>query len=260
MALSLGRFSALVKISLVLSLLGFSVLSQAECSLETTWEPWEPYQYQTDGQITGLDVDLVRAIMAQAGCDVNFNKRPWARALKEVESGSIHVVSGASINDERRQYANFSEPYRDETMVLMVRKGESGNYALKALTDIISGDFRLGVVRDYYYGEQHKQNMLNAEYKKRVSVVNTDTANLKKLVSGRVDGILIDRYTGPFLAKQEGLGGKLEVHPLSVNSDNIYLMFSKKSVDAATIDKVNAALAAIKANGTYDKIVNNYLE
>ena len=182
------------------------------------------------------------------------------RALKEIEAGTIDFASGASLNAEREAFAHFSIPYRDETMVLMVRKGEAVKYPLKQITDIAGINFQLGVVRDYFYGEDHKTGLENPEYQKKVSEVKDDIANLKKLAAKRIDGILIDKYSGPYLAKQAGIFDQLEVHPVYINSDNIYLMFSKRTVAPVMVEKINAALDRIKAKGIYDKIVEPYLK
>lgn len=80
----------------------------------------------------------------------------------------------------------------------------------------------------FCYGEDHKMGLENPDYKKRVSEVKDDDANLKKLVAKRIDGILIDKYTGLYLAKQAGILDQLEVHPVYVNSDNVYIMFSQR--------------------------------
>lgn len=237
-----------------------SIAAQAECQLTSTWEQWEPYQYQEGDNITGLDNDLVKAIFKQADCQINFVKRPWARALKEIEAGSIDLASGASMNDERLQYAHFSIPYRDETMVLMVRKGEASKYDLRKITDIAAIKFELGVVRDYYYGDDHKAGLEDPVYKKKVSEVKDDTANLKKLAAKRIDGILIDKYVGPYLAKQVGIYDQLEVHPVYINSDNIYIMFSKKTVTPVFVESINTAIDTLKDNGEFDTILQRYLK
>lgn len=237
-----------------------TTLAYAECSLTSTWEPWEPYQFQKDNEITGLDNDLVKAIFIEADCKVNFVKRPWARALKEIEAGTIDFASGASMNDERAAFAHFSLPYRDETMVLMVRKGDAVKYELKKITDITGYNFQLGVVRDYFYGEDHKAGLENPEYQKRVNEVKDDIANLKKLAAKRIDGILIDKYTGPYLAKQAGIFDQIEVHPVYINSDNIYLMFSKRTVAPVMVEQINSALDRLKEKGGYDQIVERYLK
>ena len=244
----------------LLTVLIFSTITHAECALTSSWEPWEPYQFQQENEVTGLDIDLVKAIFKEANCSVTFVKRPWARTLKEVEAGTIDFASGASMNDEREEFAHFSLPYRDETMVLMVRKGEAVKFDLKQITDITGYDFQLGVVRDYHYGEDHKVGLETPEYKKRVNEVKDDTANLKKLTAKRLDGILIDKYTGPYLAKQAGLFDQIEVHPVYINSDNIYLMFSKRTVAPVMVEQINTALDRIKEKGEYDKIVERYLK
>lgn len=240
--------------------LTFSIQAMAECELTSTWEPWEPYQFQKGTEITGLDNDLVKAIFKQADCQVNFVKRPWARGLKEIEAGTIDFASGASLNAEREAFSHFSIPYRDETMVLMVRKGESDSYKLRKITDITDMKFELGIVRDYFYGEDHKQGLENPAYKKKISEVKDDVTNLKKLAAKRIDGLLIDKYVGPYLAKQEGIFDKIEVHPVYINSDNIYLMFSKKTVTPAFVDSINNAIDALKASGEFDQILEQYLK
>lgn len=238
----------------------FTAQAWSDCSLTSTWEPWEPYQYQDGENITGLDNDLVKAIFKQANCQINFVKRPWARALKEIEAGSIDLASGASMNDERKQYAHFSIPYRDETMVLMVRKGEASKYDLRKITDIAGIQFELGVVRDFYYGDDHKAGLEDPTYNKKVSEVQDDTANLKKLAAKRTDGILIDKYVGPYLAKQMGIYDQFEVHPVPINSDNIYLMFSQKTVTPVFVDSINTAIDTLKDNGELDTILQRYLK
>ena len=145
-------------------------------------------------------------------------------------------------------------------MVLMVRKGEAGKYDLKQITDITNYDFQLGVVRDYFYGEDHKVGLENPDYQKRVNEVKDDIANLKKLAAKRIDGILIDKYTGPYLAKQAGIFDQLEVHPVYINSYNIYLMFSKRTVAPVMVEQINSALDRIKDKGEYDRIVEGYLK
>lgn len=238
----------------------FSSHVLAECSLKSSWEDWEPYQYQANGNITGLDNDLVKAIIANTQCKLSFVKRPWARALKEIEQGTVDLAPGASINAERELYAHFSLPYRDETMVLMVRKGESPTYPFNSIKDIVKHNFKLGVVRDYYYGEDHKSAMGLPDYAAKVSDVKNDTVNIQKLTSKRIDGLLIDRYVGPYLAKQLGVFDKIEVHPLKINSDNIYLMLSKKSVSQETVNEINLGLEKLKEDGQYSEILKKYLE
>ena len=77
--------------TLFLCLLAVLPLSSnaADCDGPYTsgWEPWEPYQYQQGDQITGLDIDLVRAVVTNMGCEIAFKEMRWTRLLSEVEKG-----------------------------------------------------------------------------------------------------------------------------------------------------------------------------
>lgn len=228
------------------------------CELTSAWEAWEPYQYESNNVVTGLDNDLVSAIARQAGCTVKFVGRPWARALHELKEGLIQVAPGASINEERQQFSHFSQPYRDEIMALFVRKDESKKYDLKKITDILNYEFNLGGTRDYYYGKDFEKAMESKAFSARVALTPNADQLFKKLVAKRVDGVLEDKFVGIYQLKKSGLLEQVEIHPLVVNEGKIYLMYSKKSVTPEVVAKWNDAIVTIKSNGVYDKIVSNY--
>ena len=61
--------------------------SPPSCELVMGWDPWEPYQYEiAGGQVFGLDVDLVTAVAADAGCDISFRKDSWRELLQQLEA------------------------------------------------------------------------------------------------------------------------------------------------------------------------------
>ena len=65
----------------------------------------------------------------------------------------------------------------------------------------------------------------------------------------------MDPAVGTALLTKEKLIGKTEIHLIPIFSDNIYFMFSKKSVQPDIIDVVNKSLRKLKENGNYQKIV-----
>jgi len=242
-------------------LLALASTTWGECKVISNWEPWEPYQYMDDaGKVTGLDNDLLSAIAREAGCEVFFAKRPWKRSLQELKNGQADVAPGASITEERKAFANFSDIYRNETMAMMVLKENLSKFPFKRFDDFEKSGMRVGVVRGYYYGERFKKAMESKEFRARVQMVNGDDKNLKKLLKGRIDGALIDPFVGTFLLKQMDENSRVAIHPVTINSDGIYLMYSKKSVSKEVIEKLNNGLKAIRASGEYQKIVDGYLQ
>jgi polar amino acid transport system substrate-binding protein len=235
--------------------------SKAECLLTSPWEPWEPYQsVDQTGKVTGLDIDLVTAIFESAGCSVDFQKRPWKRTLLEVKMGRLDIAPGASFSKEREEFAYFSDAYRNEVMSFFVLKENLSKYNFSTLEEIIGTDLSIGVVRGYHYGEQFETVRKDKRNKVNIQESGADETNLKKLLKGRVDMAVIDTYTGFFLLKQLGIDKKIVKHSVLVNSNEIHVMVSKISPTKGVVKKFNAGLAAIKASGQYQKIVDRYLD
>lgn len=252
-------FGRLISICfLASSLLSGAVL--ADCALSVGWEPWQPYQLKVGDKVTGLDNDLFSAIAAQAGCVVTFKERPWKRILEEVKLGELDVALGASKTEERAVVANFSDPYREETMVMYVRKGDAAKMGYHSFTEMTGKPIKIGVIKDYFYGDEFAKAKDSAQFQSQLSEVVNDEQNLKKLIASRLDAILIDKFVGADLVKQNGWGSKVEVHPLAVASDSVYLLLSKETVTPEIMKKLNDALAEIKQNGKYQEIVDSYLK
>jgi polar amino acid transport system substrate-binding protein len=223
------------------------------------WEDWQPYQYKdSDGQVTGLDIELSQAIFGNFDYQLALQEMPWKRHLNSIEDGSTDIAASASKTPEREEYALFSDPYRTESAVMYIRKADAGIYKFDSLEDIIGSEFKLAVTRGYYYGEEFGELMKNSEFKKNIREVNDNQLAQRQLSLNRVDGFLEDPIAATLELKEEGLLDKVEIL-MPVYSDNIYIMFSKKSVSPDIVKSFNSSLAELRANGVYDQIMNKYL-
>ena len=242
----------------ILVIPGWGVCSQ---ELIMGWEPWEPYQYKdSDQNLTGLDIELILAIAANAGYTISFEEIPWQRQLEYLKNGEVHLATGASKTREREAYVFFSDPYRTESIQLYVRNGESAHYPFERLEDIIDTKFQLGVSRGYFYGENYEKLMENHEFSIHVQEVTDDTFNYLKLIVNRIDGFLADPMSFRSVLRKKGLEGKIEAHPMKIYSTNIFIIFSKEAVSPATVKAFNESLIRIKSNGKYQQILKKYLK
>ena len=81
------------------------------CELVMGWDPWEPYQYEiAGGQVFGLDVDLLTAVVRNSGCDIEFQKGSWRELLQQLKDGEIDLLAGATQTAERDDFAYFTKP------------------------------------------------------------------------------------------------------------------------------------------------------
>jgi polar amino acid transport system substrate-binding protein len=114
---------------------GIAAGQDAQRTLKSGWYPWDPYQYvfvkHDVKRLMGLDIQLVRAVFAEMGYEVAYEEVSWKQHQSDLKNGVRDIAAGAFKNPERVQYAYFSAPYRKETDVLYVRKGEGSRYSFK---------------------------------------------------------------------------------------------------------------------------------
>jgi len=180
------------------------------------------------------------------------------KLLHGIRSGSIDMVAGASKTKSREKFAYFSDNYRHESFILYVRAGETEKYANKTLKELLDGEFKLGVTEDYIYGQQANDLQDDPIYKNKFVYVPMTEMNYFNLLQNQIDGFLEDPFVAAFTIKRKGLQGQIEAHPLEVHSGDVAMMFSKKSVQKETVTAFNQALARLKENGEYQKILAKY--
>src|SRR5260221_12048256 len=84
-----------------------------------------PFEYHdaTTNQLVGFDVDLTNAIASRISdkLDVQFKEIPFADLTKELAAGNVDMVIAAMyITDARKQVVDFSQPYLDTGLVMVI--------------------------------------------------------------------------------------------------------------------------------------------
>lgn len=230
------------------------------CSLTMGWDPWEPYHYRdVGGQVHGLDIELVSAIANAAGCSIDFDQEDWATLLGRLRDGEIDILSGATRTAAREQFAWFSEPYREEEFRLYVRSGEAGKFSGDSLEALVAAGMTVGTTLEYVYGPEVDDLQDDERYAANFSGAAFGELNVGRLLDFEIDGFLEDLFVAATIIRKRGLEDTIEAHPLAVSSGPVHLMFSRKSLDSATVQRLNEGLARIRASGEYQRIVDRYL-
>ena len=70
---------------------------------------YQPYTYHDeDGNLTGFDVDVAKAIAEKLGVEVDFTEADWDSLLAGIDSGRIDtVINAVSVTDERKEKYDF---------------------------------------------------------------------------------------------------------------------------------------------------------
>ena len=223
------------------------------------WDPWVPYQHiDENGRLVGLDIELIQTIFSEMRCNLEYKKVPWKRLLPAIKRGIISLAAGASKSEDRMAYAYFSNAYRTESVVLFIRKGE--RFAIKDLSDIIAKNLTIGIIAGVYYGQNFEKLMGNETFRNHVQTTSGDAINISKTLNKRIYGFLCDKYAGISCINKAGHYNRFEIHPVTINSSDIHLMFSKKTCQPNDVKRFNETLNKLKKSGTINQIVHKYFQ
>lgn len=229
------------------------------CQLKLGFEAWEPYQYVgMDQKPAGLDIELVQAVATKMNCEITPQQGTWVDLMAGLKAGEVDMLLGASKTAAREEYAFFSEPYRKEQFVLFVRSAEVASLPQNTMTDFLSSGKKLGIVSEYYYGEELAQLYSDDKLKTNFVEASLSELNLARLIDEEIDGMLEDRFVAASMLRRKGLDKTVSPHSISLGDNDVYVMFSKVAVTDSKVNAFNAAMAAIRQNGEYDAILARY--
>ncbi|ABC27062.1 ABC-type amino acid transport/signal transduction systems, periplasmic component/domain [Hahella chejuensis KCTC 2396] len=255
-----GQRTGVLGVLLCLALAG-PAFADCERPLSVGWESWRPYMYKNEeGRLSGLDIELIQAVADRMGCQLEFSETPFKRHLLQLRQGKIDLATSVQKTADREEYAWFSQTYRSSASNLIIRREDAERYHFKSFKEMTQSQFRLGVTRGYFYGNDVNEYIEKDDGKLHVEDVVSDELNLMKLLAKRVDGIFADPIVIYSMAGDIGRKDEIAMHPLGLVSSTFYIMGSKASVSPKTMDNLNQALQDLQQSGEFDAIVNRYLD
>lgn len=247
----------------------FSDLKAQESEKEVLlngWYLWDPYQYEEQPgkseTLTGLDVQLVRAISKKVGKRVLYEPVSWKHHLLDLKEGKRDFAAGATYTRERAEFAYYSVPYRYEENSLFVPREKEGSYSFKNVDEMLAffeaARFRVGVIDGFIYADPKINEWLEKpEHQDQILRVPDDTVNLENLLEGKVDGFLADRVVGATVIWRAKKGVHVSEVRLGIKTP-IHLIFSKKTTPLSLVEKFNQAIEKIEKTDEYAQIISWY--
>jgi polar amino acid transport system substrate-binding protein len=244
-------------LSLALVLSSDTVLA---CEKTVRWNDDPPFSQRTaDGEIIGMNADLVRESLRRMGCTPRWVELPWARALAELEAGRLDILPGTLRLPERERFAHFSAPGPQSRNRLFVRTDALKRWnSLTRLADLRGSGFRLGAQNGVSYGPEYELLIRDPEFARTVHPVASRRSLWLMLDAGRLDGLLVDELTGRRELSQLGLQQRISESGLTVAHDLASVAFSKKTTGADFVARFNKAGEAMRQDGSEAAIVQRY--
>ncbi len=207
-----------------------------------------PYEMLTDdGSFEGIDVEVAEAIAEKLGLELVINDMGFTAALTAVQQGQSDIaMAGITATDpERLKVMDFSDSYATGIQVIIVPEDSP----IQSKDDLANAGMigtQAGTTGSTYctddYGTDH------------VTEFETGSVAVMALINGQIDAVVIDNEPAKaFVAANEGL----KILDTEYANEDYAIGFAKGN--DALREAVNAAMAELKADGTFQSIVDKYI-
>lgn len=212
-----------------------------------TDSPYPPMEFEQDGEFTGFDIELMRAIADELGRDLEVNNIGFDPITSGIamESGECEIAAASiTITEDREANIDFSDAYftADQSLLASTDSG---------LTTLAGFAGRSLGVQTGTTGEKYAQD--NDPGAEIVSFENPGDL-FTALLAGEIDGILQDIVPNAEYALNNADADIVETYP----TNESYGFAVKEEGAEDLLKDVNEALAKLRENGTYDSIYEDW--
>ena len=200
------------------------------------------------GKPGGFDVDIGMALCAQMKAECEVVTSDWDGIIPALNAKKFDaIIASMSITEERKAAVDFTDAYYTNKLQFIAPKG--GDFKIDKAS--LKGKV-IGAQRATIAGTWLEDNMADSV---EIKLYDTQENAYLDLTSGRVDGVLADKFVNwEWLKSDAGKGFEFKGDPVF---DNDQIGIAVRKGDPLQ-GKLNEALKAIVADGTYKKINDKY--
>jgi len=229
------------------------VLTLAACGGETaeklvmgTNAAFPPYEFKEGETIVGIDADIAAALAEKLGVELEIKDMAFESLIPAVAGGSVDIVlAGMTVTDERKESVNFSDSYATGIQSVIIAE-DSAIASIDDLAGKIIG-VQTGTTGDIYCSDDYGEEAIKR--------YDNGALAVQALINGQVDCVVIDNQ--PALAFVEANEG-LKILDTEYAIEDYAIAIGKD--DPELLEKINVALAELKADGKIDEIVSKYIK
>ncbi|MFC3283888.1 transporter substrate-binding domain-containing protein [Litchfieldella rifensis] len=209
---------------------------------DPSFVPFEMMDQET-GEMVGFDMDIIREVAKRAGFEINLETMDFNGIIPAVQTGNQEIaIAGITITEERAKIVDYSDPYYDSGLKILVR---ADNDSVETIEDLegMSIATKIGSTSHDFLQEQFGGDTDITPY--------PGTSDMfMALLGGSVDAVFYDAPNVSYFAQTRGEGRTKVVGPL-YEGQQYGIVFHKGS---EWVEPTNEALASMREDGTYDEI------
>ena len=206
-----------------------------------------PFEYLgDDGEPDGFDIALIKAIGEKMGVEIEIQNMEFASLVAATGTKIDGVIAGLTVTDERKEAVDFSDAYYEAVQYVIIPKDST----IATADDLKNKTIGVQLGTTGMFIAEEIEGATVQSYNKAVDAVND-------LNNGRVDLVIIDRNPAEvFVSKFPEQIVAIEGAQFGFEPEEYAIALPK---DSDLVEKVNTALAELKADGTYDALIAQYI-
>ncbi len=224
-------------------------------ALKIMTEDYPPFNYQENGELRGLSVDLMLELLKRAGTGhsrSDIELLPWARGYNLTLNRNCHALFSTTRTEDREKLFKWVGPFVPTIVGLTAKK--SSRLSVKSVSEL--RDMNIGVVKDDVGHLLLKAAGMTDD---ELDIVLYNDQNYKKLAAGRIDAVAYETNVTKFglVSIGESPADYEVIHVLK--RGDLYLALNRQTKDEV-VQTLQTSFDGLVKDGTYDRILASYFD
>ncbi len=215
---------------------------------------YPPFEYvDASGEFLGFDMDIGRALCEEMKAECSIVSNDWDGIIPALQAKKFDMIlSSMSITEERLKLVDFTDKIYNTPPAIAVAK----NSGIASLDDLKGK--AIGAQTSTTHADYAEAHLSDSE----VKLYPTADEYKLDVDAGRVDAVIDDVVVlDEWIKSDDGACCKiLTTLPVDAKINGVGAGIAVRKGDDELREKLNAAIAAIRANGKYDEIAKKYFD
>ena len=233
--------------------IGITTFSNAT-EIKMMTENYPPYNMEVDGKLEGISVEILDAMLKDMGSSKNrydIELLSWSKAYTKAQNEKNNMVFSTTRTKARENLFKWVGPIAKTTVGILALKNK--RIKINNLSEL--SNYKIGAIKKDIGELLLLENKVAKNSIDSVDGVNSLATSFYKLERGKIDLFACDVDVGKYSSDLNGFDSSDYEVVYTLQNSELYFAFNRLTSDEI-IKKWQKSLDNIKANGTYQKIIN----
>ena len=212
------------------------------------WNPMTMKDPATNAY-TGYDIDVMNALAADLGVEVEFVPTDWKTLVNGVTSGKYHITGSASVSPSRAKVAGYSDSYFSLATVPLILEKNADKY--KGWADLNKPGVSVAATLGTTQEKQIKQFFPDAERR----IVEAPARDFQEVLAGRADAHITSNVEANKLVSKYP---QMKIVPVSAPKAPTPIAMLLPQDDFVWINYVNTWIKLKEERGLFDELADKW--